>query len=129
MAPSFDHNSCKSSLNEQCKGILSIYASRPFGPIWCLFAFPTKALNIRNSSTNATLEVGVHLGVIGLHPLHFPPFLKVCFTPKHIILASWALCTTHLIVNPMLRLWHSNKCVQWLCSIHSLEKNLIISMN
>jgi len=26
LAPSFDHNSCKSSLNEQCKVTLSIYA-------------------------------------------------------------------------------------------------------
>jgi len=32
---------------------------------------------------SATPKVGVHLGVIGLHPLHFPPFVKVCFTPKH----------------------------------------------
>jgi hypothetical protein len=28
--PSFDHNLCKSGLNEQCKGTLNIYASRPF---------------------------------------------------------------------------------------------------
>jgi hypothetical protein len=27
---SFDHNSCKSHLNEQWEGTLSIYASRPF---------------------------------------------------------------------------------------------------
>jgi hypothetical protein len=38
-SPYFDHNSCISSLNEQCKGILGIYTSRPFqwypwGPIW-----------------------------------------------------------------------------------------------
>ncbi len=30
IAPSFDHNSCKSSLNEQCDGTLSIYDSRNF---------------------------------------------------------------------------------------------------
>jgi hypothetical protein len=29
-APSFDHNSCKSSLNEQCEGTLNIYDSRTF---------------------------------------------------------------------------------------------------
>jgi hypothetical protein len=42
---------------------------------------------------SATLKVGVHLGVIGLHPLHSPPFVRetVCFTPKHTLLASWAL--------------------------------------
>jgi hypothetical protein len=28
-------------------------------------------------------KVGVHLGVIGLHPLHSPPFVRMCFTPKH----------------------------------------------
>ncbi len=28
--PSFDHNSWKSGLNEQCKGTLIIYASKPF---------------------------------------------------------------------------------------------------
>jgi hypothetical protein len=50
------------------------------------FAFPTKALNIHNSSINVTFEMGVHLGVIGLHPLHSPPFLKMCFTPKQF---SW----------------------------------------
>jgi hypothetical protein len=86
-----NHNSCKSCLNEQCEGTLSICASKPFGPIWCLFAFPMKAMNIRNFSTNATPKVGVHLGVIGFHPLHSPPFLRVCFTPKQIFLGSWAL--------------------------------------
>ncbi len=30
LAFSFDHNSCKSGLNEQCEGTLSIYFSRPF---------------------------------------------------------------------------------------------------
>ncbi len=92
MPLSFDHNSCKSSLNEQCEGTLSIYTSRPFqwcprGPIWCLFSFSTKVLNICDSRTSATPKVGVDLKVIGLYPLHSPPFVKVCFTPKHIFLA------------------------------------------
>ncbi len=93
---SFDHNSCKSSLNEQCKGILSIYASKPFqwclgDSIWCLFSFPTKNLNIHNSHMNITPKMEVHLGIIRLHPLHSPPIVKVCFTPKHTLLASWVL--------------------------------------
>jgi hypothetical protein len=29
-APSFDQNSCKSSLNEKCEGNLSIYVLKPF---------------------------------------------------------------------------------------------------
>jgi hypothetical protein len=75
--PSFDHNSCTSGFNEQCENTLNIYTSIHFqwylgGPIWCLFSLPTKALNIRNSHTSAIPKVGVHLGVIGLHPLHFP---------------------------------------------------------
>jgi hypothetical protein len=78
----------KSGLNEQFEGTLSIYASRPFqwcprGPIWCFFAFPTKVPNIHNSCTNATPKVGVHLGVIGLHPLHSPAFVRVCLTFNH----------------------------------------------
>ncbi len=30
LAPSFDHNSCKSRLNEQCVDTLNMYASKPF---------------------------------------------------------------------------------------------------
>jgi hypothetical protein len=53
-----------------------------------------KVLNIRNSRMIAIPKVGVHLGIIGLHPLHSPPFVRMCFTPKHIFLASWALHST-----------------------------------
>jgi hypothetical protein len=62
-----------------------------WGLIWCLFDILIKVLNVHNFCMGAIPKVGVHLGVIGLHPLHFPPFLRVCFTPKHILLASWAL--------------------------------------
>jgi hypothetical protein len=49
--PSFDHNSCISSLNEQCEDTLGIYILIPFqwcfgGPNWCLFTLSTKAPNI-----------------------------------------------------------------------------------
>jgi hypothetical protein len=66
---------------------------------------PTKALNIRNFHANATPKVGVHLGVIGLHPLHSPPFVKMCFTPKH-TLDLMDLCISHLVTNLMLELRH-----------------------
>jgi hypothetical protein len=66
---------------------------------------PTKALNIRNFRANATPKVGVHLGIIGLHPLQFPPFVKVCFTPKH-TLGLMGLCISHLVTNLMLKLRH-----------------------
>jgi hypothetical protein len=55
-----------------------------------LFSFSTKVLNIRESHTNATPKVGVHLRIIGLHLLHFPPFVRMCFTSEHTLLASWA---------------------------------------
>jgi hypothetical protein len=106
--PSFDHNSWKSGLNEQYKGTLRIYVSKPFywypkGSIWCLFDFSTKALNIYNYHTNATIKVGVHLGVIRLHPLHFPSFVKMCFTPTHTF-GLMGPYTSHFVMNPMLGL-------------------------
>ncbi len=77
----FDHNSCISGLNKQCKDTLGIYTSSPFqwypkGPIWCLFEFSTKVLNIWDSCTSATPKVGMHLGVIGFHLLHSPSFVR-----------------------------------------------------
>ncbi len=45
----------------------------------------------------------VHLRVIGLHPLHSPPFVRVCFTPKHIF-GLMGTCISHLITNLMLEL-------------------------
>jgi hypothetical protein len=45
----------------------------------------------------------MHLGVIGLHPLHCPPFVKVCFTCKH-SLGPMGLCISHLVANLMLGL-------------------------
>jgi hypothetical protein len=80
----------------------------PQGLIWCFFAFPTKVLNIHNSHMNAIPKVGMHLGVIGLHPLHSPPFVKVCFTLQH-TLSLMGPCISHLVTNPMLGLQH-HKC-------------------
>jgi len=119
------NNSCKSGLNEQCKCIISTYTSKPFlwcfgRPIWHLFAFSTKALNIHNSRTSATPKVEVHLGIIGLHPLHSPPFVKVCFTPKH-TLGLIGPCTSDLVTNPMLGLQQKQfhmKLSQRLCIWH-----------
>jgi len=47
--------------------------------------------------------MGLHLGVIRLHPLHSPPFVRVCFRPKHIF-GFMGPCTSHLIMNLMLGL-------------------------
>ncbi len=73
--------------------------------IWCLFVFPIKVLNIHNSCTNATPKVGVHLGVIGFHPLHFPHLWK-CVSHLNTFFWPHGLCISRLVMNPMLRLWH-----------------------
>jgi hypothetical protein len=52
---------------------------------------------------NAIPKVGVHLGVIGLHPLDSPSFVRVCFTPKHTF-GLMGLCASHFVANPMLGL-------------------------
>jgi len=41
---------------------------------------------------------------MGLHPLHSPPFLRVCLTPKHNF-GLMGLCISHLVTNPILGLW------------------------
>jgi hypothetical protein len=43
------------------------------------------------------------LSIIELQPLYSPPFVKVCFTPKHILdlMGPW---TSHLVANQMLGL-------------------------
>jgi hypothetical protein len=51
----------------------------PLKPNLVFFSLPTKALNIHNSYMSATPKVGVHLGVIGLHPLHSPPICESVF--------------------------------------------------
>jgi len=94
-APSFDHNSCKLALNEQCKSILIIYASRPFwgcprGLIWWFFSLPTKALNIRNSHTSATPKWECTWESLGFIPCTLP-HLWECVSHLNTFMASWAL--------------------------------------
>jgi hypothetical protein len=45
----------------------------------------------------------VHLGMIMLHPLHSPPFVRMCFTPKH----AFGLMDPYISIlatNPVLRM-------------------------
>ncbi len=94
------------------------------GLIWCFFAFPTKAVNICNSHTSAIPKVVLHLGVIGLHPLHYPPFVRVCFTLKHIF-SLMGPCISHFVTNPMLGLQH-HKCSGQLLVIYFLITYLLV---
>jgi hypothetical protein len=52
---------------------------------------------------SATPKVGVHLGIIRIHPLHSPSFVRMCFTPKQ-TLGLMGPCASHLVLNPMLKL-------------------------
>jgi hypothetical protein len=92
--------------NKQCKGILSIWASKPFyghlrSPTWCLFAFPTKTPKIHNSHMSATSKVGVYLGVVGLHPLHFSHLWK-CFSHLNTFFWPHGPLYSTFSCNPML---------------------------
>jgi hypothetical protein len=80
--------------------------------------FATKVPNICNSCMSVTPKVRVYLGIIGFHPLHFHPFVRVCFTPKHTF-DFMGPCTSHLIANPMLRLQH----MEWIKEQFSHKKN------
>jgi hypothetical protein len=85
------------------------------GPIWCLFTFPTKVLNIWDSPMSVILKMGVHLGFIGLHPLHSPPFVKKCVShsnthswphgPLHYTLSYKPNVTVAIIMMNMFKLW------------------------
>jgi hypothetical protein len=45
---------------------------------------------------------------LGSIPYTLPHFVRMCFTPKHNLLASWALALHILITNPMLKLQQQN---------------------
>ncbi len=51
------------------------------------------------------LQGGGALGSLGLHPLYFPPFVRVCFGVKH-TLNLMGPCISHLVVNPLLEMRH-----------------------
>jgi len=46
-------------------------------------------VSLSKGSKHSTPKVGMHLGVM-VPSLDCPPFVKLCFTPKHTFLASWA---------------------------------------
>jgi len=95
LAPSFDHNSRKSSLNEQWEGTWSIYALGifqwcPRGPIWCLFSFLTKALNICNPTWVQFPKWECTWESLGFIPCTLPHFWE-CVSHLNTLLSSWAL--------------------------------------
>jgi hypothetical protein len=68
----------------------------------------------------------VHLGVIGLHPLHFLPIVKVCFIPKHIFLHSTFSYEPNVrVVTPILSYKHlkyfAPQAIQLLCDLDAMH--------
>jgi hypothetical protein len=63
---------------------------------------------------------------LGFHPLHSLAFVKVCFTPKHII-SLMGLCTSHLVANTMLGLqqFHVHIDASFLTIGAMMSQNLI----
>ncbi len=115
--PSFDHNSCISSLNEQCKRTLGIYILKPFqwyhgGPIWCFFFFFNQGFKHSRLLHKCNFQSGSALGSHWVTSFALYPICENAFHTQTHSLGLMGLYTLQLIVNPMLRLqqhdWQSN---------------------
>jgi hypothetical protein len=101
--PSFGHNLCCKYSNVYCSPILNIFVLRTFQrykKVINLMSFdlPNHSLKIQVSIRTPTPKMGVHLGMCGLIPSHFPTLPKVwmwlsdCIPNPHISMAlpwSW----------------------------------------
>ncbi len=112
VAPSFGHNLCFKYPNGSCKPILNIYVSRNFELYNKLFnpmSFNpwNMSLKIPKSIETLTLKVGVHLGMWGFIPSHFPTLPGAWnVTPR---LHSWPapLQALALVMSPRWGLQHT----------------------
>jgi hypothetical protein len=68
------------------------------------FPFLIKVINIHNSCTNVIPKMGMHLGVIGLHPFAFFPICESVFHSKTQFFGLMGFCIAHLVANPTLGL-------------------------
>jgi hypothetical protein len=77
-------------------------------------------------------QSGSALGSYWVSSLAFsPPFVRVCFTPKHIF-SLMGPYTSHFVMNPMLRLWNQRPCtstsmeptISWHTTLPSQALNL-----
>ncbi len=67
-----------------------------WGPNVVLIFLSNQGFKHSQLHTSVTPKMGMHLEVIELHPLHFSPFVRVFFTPKHLS-TSWALALHTLL--------------------------------
>ncbi len=71
-----------------------------WGPNLVLVCLSNQGFKHSQFYTSAIPKMGMHLKVIGLHPLYSPPFVKVCFTLKHTF-TFMGPCISHLVANPL----------------------------
>jgi hypothetical protein len=75
--------------------------------------------------------MGMHLRAIGLHPLHSPPFVKVCFSFIH-TLTLMGPCNSHLVMNSMLGLQQvvtNSELVHWYLVKYKFTKPFHLLVN
>jgi hypothetical protein len=76
LSPSFDHNLCCKYSSGSCEPILDIYVIQNFQ--WYNEVLNPMSFDFFNCFLNiSTPKVGIHLGVCGFIPSHFPTFLGV----------------------------------------------------
>jgi hypothetical protein len=110
--PSFGHNLCIKYPNGSCEPILDIYVLRgfqlykePFNPI--SFDPGDRLLKILKSIGSPTPKVGVHLGVWGFIPSHFPTLPGAWNVTLELHFWHAPLQALALVMSLKLRLQHS----------------------
>jgi hypothetical protein len=108
LGPSFDHNSCILSLNEQCKDTLNMYISRVFqwyprAPIDVLFFFNQGSKHSRLPH-ECNSQSGSALGSHWTASLAFSPICQNVFHFLTHFFGLKGLCIPHLVANSMLGL-------------------------
>jgi hypothetical protein len=111
-APSFSHNLCFKYPNGSCKPILNIYVSRTFQ--WYKELFSPMSFNPWNMSLKIpksigtlTHKVGVHLGVWGFIPSHFPTLLRAWNVTPELHFWPALLQALALVMSPRWGLQHT----------------------
>jgi len=109
--PSFGHNLCFRSSNEQFEPILNIYVSKAFQ--WykerhkpLRFDPSNCSLKFWESTRTPSPKVRVALGVWGFTPSHFLTLPGVCDVTPGLPLGPHPCNPFALVASPKLRLWH-----------------------
>ncbi len=144
--PSFGYNLCFKCPNGSCKPILEIYVLRAFQKYKKIFDTMNfgpynRPLKIWKSTVTPTPKVGVHLGVWGLIPSHFPTLPRAWNVTFGFHFWPAPLPALALITSPRLKLrqfvWHTYGCIEisymyvvyiWCVNIFITHKNYIYNI-